>query len=361
MRALVPELGGHPLAARVQRDAVGELPDGVAAHTRPVCDGAHRLLEGWRPARRVSLVHGLDVDLPVATRAPMVATVHDLSVFDVPWAFSATRAAGERVAVSRGIRRADALVAVSGFTARAIEARFGRSATVTHLAPRSDLMPPTAEDCERVRAGYRLPERFVLHVGNIEPRKDVAGLARACRRLGVELVLAGAVQTEVADGPGVRLLGYVPSEDLAPLYAAASAVGYPSLYEGFGLPPIEAMACGGAVVATAVGALPEVVDTDIPLVAVGDAEALVEALDAAVNDHAHNAHLRRCGQRSAGRLTWAATARATVEVYRGLGLAIGAAPYVTPHVPDLRARPALPTEKAADRPVGTPTPPEDET
>lgn len=311
-----------PLVARVQRDVADDLPSEVTAELRPVCDGVHRLLEGHRPAGDVDLVHGLDVDLPIRLRVPSVTTVHDLSVFDVPWAFSRFRAAGERATVARSIRVADELIAVSSFTADAVERRFGRRPTVIPLAPRRDLTAPDDEAVDDVRRRYGLPDRFVLYVGTVEPRKDVPGLADACRRVRVPLVVAGEMQTQIEDTMGITALGYVPAADLAPLYAAATAVAYPSRYEGFGLPPVEAMACGGAVVATAVGALPDVVDPEIPLVTVGDADALADALDAAVYDDDHNKSIRDAGRRSAARLSWDATARATLDVYRALGVSV---------------------------------------
>ncbi len=305
----------------MQSDAVGELPDGVRAEVRPVSSGARRLVEGWRPAGPAALVHGLDVDLPLRCRAPKVATVHDLSVFDVPWAFSRYRAAGERLAVSAGIRSADELIAVSRFTSEAIGERFGRTATVIHLAPAPNFAAPAPEAIADVVRRHELPDRFVLHVGTVEPRKDVAALIETCRRIGVPLVLAGAVEVELPNGADIRVLGYLPAEDLAPLYAAATVVAYPSLYEGFGLPPVEAMACGAAVVATAVGALPDLVASEFDLVAPGDHDRLAEALHAAYFDEEQRAKLVRLGTAAAATLSWNDTAAATLEVYRDLGVA----------------------------------------
>ncbi len=309
------------VAARIQRDAAGELPRGVEARLRPVSHGARRLVEGWRTVRDARLVHGLDVDLPWRCDAPRVATVHDLSVFDVPWAFSRYRAAGERYAVARGVRAADALIAVSRFTADAIGERFGRPATVIHLAPAPEFAPAPPTDRADVIDRYELPDRFVLHVGTVEPRKDVGGLVEACRRLDATLVLAGAVEVEVPASSDVRFLGYVPADDLGPLYGAATVVAYPSRYEGFGLPPIEAMACGAAVVATSVGALPEIVPAGFDLVSPGDLGALTEALRAGLFDEGQRSKLVRLGAEAVGRLSRTDTAAATIEVYRGLGVA----------------------------------------
>lgn len=320
--ALALEVGPTRLCARVQADAVSLLPAGVGADVRPVQAGVRRLLDGWRATAPAALVHGLDVDLPWRGDAPMVTTVHDLSVFDVPWAFSRYRSAGERLAVTVGLRRADVVIAVSQFTADAVAQRFNRPAVVTHLAPGPGFAPPSSARVEAVAASYRLPDRFVLHVGTIEPRKDVTGLAEACHDLGIPLVLAGAQTTALPNRDGLQWLGYVPAEDLAPLYAAADAVAYPSRYEGFGLPPIEAMACGAAVVATKVGALPELVGDTLDLVTVGDADGLRQALSAAVGDPAHQSQLRACGQKAVAALSWSDTARKTLDVYRSLGVSL---------------------------------------
>jgi glycosyltransferase involved in cell wall biosynthesis len=265
------------------------------------------------------LVHGLDVDLPLSTAGPTVATVHDLSVFDTPWAFSAFRARGERMLLSRHIRRADALLAVSQFTADRIGERFGRVATVTHLAPSPHCRPAPDAAVAEARDRLGLPERFVLHVGTAEPRKDVPGLADACRTVGIPLVVAGQILVDLPSD--VITLGYVDHGLLAPLFGAATVVAYPSRYEGFGLPPIEALASGAAVVATAVGALPEVLGhADYPLAPPNDPPALVDLLGSAVNDSDFRASLRRKGRRAVDELSWSTTAAQTIEVYRQLGL-----------------------------------------
>ena len=168
-----------------------------------------------------------------------------------------------------------------------------------------------------------LPERFVLHVGNLEPRKDVPTLARAAATAGVPLVLAGGHIVTIDAPPGAQLLGQVDPGDLPALYAAATVVAYVSRYEGFALPPVEAMACGAIVMATRCGALPEVAGDGIEFVPIGDADAQAAALRELVNDAARRAERSRAGLAAAAQLSWSAAAAATVDVYRSLGVGSG--------------------------------------
>ena len=318
LRAL-PDWVDGDLVALVQSDAVSELPPRVAAMARRPCDGVRRSLAGLRPIGNADLVHGLDVDLPLRSGGPTVATVHDLSLLDTPWAYGRLRRNGKLVTTRLAIRRADALIAVSEFTADRIRHHFGREAVVVHLAPAPGFTPPRPESVVAIRELYGLPAEFVLHVGNLEPRKDVRCLTEACREAGVPLVLAGASIATVDVPAGARLLGYVDGARLSALYAAATVVAYVSRYEGFGLPPLEAMACGAAVMATRVGALPELVDGAVEWVPVGDAAAQAVALRALVADEEHRHALAAAGIAAVSRLTWSETARRTSDVYRSLG------------------------------------------
>ncbi|TCJ97236.1 glycosyltransferase family 4 protein [Nocardia alba] len=315
--ALLP---GAQLSALVQTDAASSLPATVSAVSRPVAAGARRAWHGVAPLRGFDVFHGLDVDLPLIGPRATVATVHDLSVFDVPWAFSRYRARGEQVLVRTSLTRADLLIAVSEFTAERIADRFGRTAVVVPLAPAAWARVPEPSAVRRVRADYDLPARFILQVGTVEPRKQVAMLAEVAQALGIPLVLAGAGSTG-PQAPATAIgLGYVDVADLPALYAAATVVAYCSEYEGFGLPPVEAMACGGAVVAGAVGALPQVCGDGAVLVARADVESWSAAVRPLLHDSADNAALRERGLAAASKLSWRATAEATVDAYRGAGL-----------------------------------------
>ena len=321
LRALSHQIDAD-LMASVQRSALRELPAEVEALPRRTASGTRRAFEGLRGLGPAEVVHGLDVDIPLRPGAPSVSTVHDLSVFDTPWAYSRFRVLGERALVTRALRRADAVIAPSAFTAERVAKRFGRHAVVTPLAPSSDMAPPAAVDVAQVRARYALPDLFVLHVGTVEPRKDVPGLARACRRVGVALVLAGAQAPGSAIPAGARHLGYVSRADLAPLYGSATVVAFPSRYEGFGLPPLEAMSCGAPVVATRVASLPQVLGDAAWLVPPGEDEQLSKAIGELIADVDRRKELAAAGRKRAAAFSWATTAAATAEVYRSVGASV---------------------------------------
>jgi len=309
-------LPGAQLRALVQRDAAGDLPAGVQPVIRPVSGGVVRTAFGAQPVTGEDLFHALDVDLPLLTSAATVATVHDTSVIDMPSASSRFRAAGEQLLVRRTLRKADVLLAVSEFTAERIHAISGREAIVTELAPASWARPPLPDRVEQVRARYGLPQRFVLQVGTVEPRKDVALVAAAADRIGLPCVLAGAGSTGPDAPAGALGLGYVDVDDLPALYAAATITAYASKYEGYGLPPVEAMACGGAVVASRVGALPQVVGDGAILVASHDIDAWAAAMRPLAHDGAARAEIVRCAVAVAGALSWKRTAELTVAAQK---------------------------------------------
>jgi len=306
----------------VRRTAVSLLPAGVEPIERSDSSGARRALQGLGSYGSADVIHGLDVDLPLRPRAPTVATVHDLSVFDVPWAFSAFRARGEQLLVSQSLRRADELIAVSHFTAGQIRERFGRNAHVAHLAPAAEFVPASPTAVAEVRRRWQLPERFLLHVGTIEPRKNVASLVRAAGEVNVPLVLVGTQLEELPSGPGcgdVMKLGWVDGTDLPALYSAATVVAYPSRYEGFGLPPVEAMACGAPVVTTTVGALPEVL-TNVTLLDPEDEAGLIDTLRDLLTDEEYRQAWACTGQKDVANLSWRRTAEQNLAVYRSMGI-----------------------------------------
>lgn len=309
------------LSAVAQEDASSELPAAVGLRSRSVSSGARRALEGLRRVSGVDLFHGLDVDLPAAQRGATVSTVHDMSAFDTPWAMSRVRALGERRLLGRSLGRADEIIAVSEFTAERVHALVGRECRVIPLAPAPWARVPSDAEVSAVRKKYDLPERCVFQLATLEPRKQPGLVADALRTLPGSvppLVLAGA-RTDSPERPAGSIgLGYVDLEDVPALYRAATVVAYASSYEGFGLPPVEAMACGAVVVASDAGAIRESTDGGALVVESGDVSSWAEALRGAIGDEdARSALLARGAQRSA-ELSWSVVGEATVDVYERL-------------------------------------------
>jgi glycosyltransferase involved in cell wall biosynthesis len=246
---------------------------------------------------------------PIRPRVPLVVTVLDLSVFRHPEAFPRwTRTAVPRLAPPV-LRAASRVLAISEFTKREL-------VEVLAVPPGKISAVPLAVETEVFRAdGPAAEGEYVLAVGTLEPRKNLARLAQATRRLGAELRVVGATGwggVEVG-GEGVRWLGRVSDDELARLYRGAAVVAYPSLYEGFGFPVLEAMACGAPVVTSRGGATEEVAGSAAVLVDPLDPAAIAAGIDEA---RGRREELRASGLERARAFSWEETARRTVEAYR---------------------------------------------
>jgi alpha-1,3-rhamnosyl/mannosyltransferase len=285
---------------------------------------------------RVDLVHTPVFAGMMAAPRPYVLTLHDLIPLQTPEAISRSAAAYWRLVLPRAARRADAIITGSDFTRREILDYFGfppeRVVTIPHgVEPQfAPVVDPAV--LERVRLRHRLPRRFVLFVGIASPRKNLDRLVRAFGALrddergDAELLLAGppgwknaGLDAAIATSPvgsRIRHLGVVAEEDLPTLYALATAVANLSSREGFGLPGLEALACGAPLVCADRTSFPEVVG-DAALLVDPDDEAAVSAALAALLQGGPSVALRReRGLARARTFTWERAAAATRDVNR---------------------------------------------
>jgi glycosyltransferase involved in cell wall biosynthesis len=293
---------------------------------------APRLLRELQP----SVVHFTNGMMPFMSPAPTVVTIHDMSLTLYPRYHPPRRVLLNRPFVDLAARRADAIITVSQSAKRDIVRIYGLPSErvhVVHEAAAPSFRPVTDRaQLEEVRRKYRLADRYILYVGTIEPRKNLPKLLEgfAARHksgdLPHQLVCAGPYgwlsrdieehigKLQVADK--IRFTGYVPFHDLPALYSLAEMFVFPSLYEGFGLPVIEAMASGAPVITGAVPALAEIGGGAVEHVARLDGESLGEAMVALARDRGRREHLARLGLARARAFSWARAARETLEVYR---------------------------------------------
>jgi glycosyltransferase involved in cell wall biosynthesis len=270
----------------------------------------------WYPAALPRRARGLDVlhcpsfRGPLRSRTPLVVTVHDLAVLRHPDAFNRWTRTYSRVVVPRVVRAAQRVIAVSEFTKRELIELLGVAEERIHVVP-------NAVEAPFVPEGPRAEGDYVLAVGTLEPRKNLPRLAEATQRAGLELRVVGARgwgDVSVA-GDGVTFLGFVEDEELAALYRGALCVAYPSLYEGFGIPALEALACGAPVVTSQGSAMAEIAGGAAVLVDPRDVEAIADGIANAI---ARRDELAKLGPERARRYTWGASAEAIVSVYREL-------------------------------------------
>ncbi|HWQ15483.1 MAG TPA: glycosyltransferase family 1 protein, partial [Roseiflexaceae bacterium] len=277
--------------------------------------------------------HGVLNVVPLACPVPSVVTIHDLSAFLFPQTFRRVNRVYTRWAIRVACRRAARILAVSEFTKAEI-VRWLRvppeRIAITYDACDADFAPPEPAELEAFRRAKGLPERFVLFIGTLEPRKNIPALLEAYARIAPEtdapLIIGGArgwlyepilAKAEALGlGEKLRFVGYVDRSEQRLWYAAATLFAFPSLYEGFGMPPLEAMACGTPVVTSSSSSLPEVVGDAGLIVPPHDVDALAGALRRLLADAELRAELRERGLAQARRFSWRETAERTLEVYR---------------------------------------------
>jgi glycosyltransferase involved in cell wall biosynthesis len=284
---------------------------------------------------RPDLLH-VQFTAPPFAPCPVVATIHDLSFEHLPETFKRRSRAQLRLTVRRTARTAAHIITMSEFTRRDLVETYGVAPdriTVTPGAAPPHFRPASDEEVARVRRRHGIEESYILAVGSIQPRKNLVRLLRAysdlrqSRRTAKlpQLVLVGkrawlygptlrAVE-ECGVGDRTIFTGYVSEADLPALYTGALCFVYPSYFEGFGLPPLEAMQCGAPVITGDRTSLPEVVGDAALTVDPFDERAIAAALARLVEDAELRASLRVKGLERARTFNWHKTARQTLEVY----------------------------------------------
>jgi glycosyltransferase involved in cell wall biosynthesis len=328
------EVVAYAVTWRGRRQFAALLPAGVRAGTAPIPARVARAV--WERAPRiraerwtgpVDIVHATNFVAPPA-KAPVVVTIHDLAfVLHPEWVSG--DALGYPTWVTIALKRGATVHVPSDFVGAQVQDVFGlppeRVARIYHgLGP----IAGGDADAGRRRAGTR---RYVLALGQLEPRKNLPGLVRAFDRVAaahsdVALVIAGPdgwdrpafeqAVDEARHSDRVRRLGYVTNDARRDLLAGALAFAYPSRYEGFGLPPLEAMQAGVPVVASDAGSLPEVLGDAALLAPVADDEALAGALDRLLSNESLRAELATRGLTRAAGYTWDRATNEFVDLYR---------------------------------------------
>ncbi|RME46619.1 MAG: glycosyltransferase family 1 protein [Chloroflexi bacterium] len=344
--ALIPLLSDHRLTLLYPREtapaAATDWPGNVDIRRLPLPDRWQTIL--WHRLHLpfhvefltgpLDLFHAPNFLLPPVRSARTLVTIHDLAFLVRPqFAHPNLRRFLERT-VPASIARADHILADSEASRRDAIRLFGlspRQVTVVGAGVEPRFRPRAASELMATRAKYGLHFPFVLSVATLEPRKNFDGLIRAFvaarqrRRLPHHLVIGGGkgwlyenifaeVERQEA-GDFVHFLGYVDDADLPDLYNLADLFAFPSHYEGFGLPVLEAMACGTAVLCTDTSSLPELAGDAAYMIPTGDEEALVEGLCRLLEDDTLRNELAARGPAQAAAWTWEAAARRLLRVY----------------------------------------------
>lgn len=276
--------------------------------------------------------------IPALSPCPTVLTIHDLIFLRYPEGYHPTKRFYLKAMTGWSARHATHVIAVSEATRQDVIELLGVSpghVTTVQNGVGSQFGPISMERKREFKLSQRLPERVVFYVGTLEPRKNLSMLLRAFKAIADEpafddttLVIGGskgwyydeifatAERLGLASMGRVRFLGRVPDDELPLWYNIATVFAYPSIYEGFGLPVLEAMRCGAAVLTSNTSSMPEVVGSAGILLDPSDVGAWTRAMAALLNDEQARRELREAAVKQAGSFSWERSARGTAEVYR---------------------------------------------
>jgi glycosyltransferase involved in cell wall biosynthesis len=288
---------------------------------------------------RPDVYHAPHYVLPAGVTCPSVVTIHDCIHLMFPQYLPNRMAyAYARAVMWAAARRAKAILTVSEASKRDILHFFKvppEKVVVVHNAiDERFLVPPSPIDVARVRERYQLQHGFILYAGNIKPHKNLVRLIEAFSEIRqgpfqeLKLLIIGDQISKLPElrravhqhklHKHVRFLGYIPDETLAVLYRSAEVFVFPSLYEGFGLPPLEAMASGTPVVTSNTSSLPEVTGSAAVLVDPYDVSSIAEGVRRVLTDPSLAAELRRKGPLRAREFSWARSVAKTKELYEAV-------------------------------------------
>jgi glycosyltransferase involved in cell wall biosynthesis len=274
---------------------------------------------------------------PLYCPIPTVVTVHDVSFLERPEYFTASRAFQLRLTVARSVKRAARVLTVSEFARESIVRAYNLPPEKIVVTP--DAASPSfravnpAAAAQKVRDRFHVDGPYVLSVGDLQPRKNHIGLIKAFARLMKDqpqlthnLVLAGKdtwfggrvreAAREAGLAGRIHFTGFVPDDDLLQLYNACDCFAFPSLYEGFGIPVLEAMACGRAVICSNTSAIPEVADGAALLFNPESTDEIARALSDVLRDTQLRGRMERLGLKRSSYFSWQKTAEMTLNVYR---------------------------------------------
>jgi glycosyltransferase involved in cell wall biosynthesis len=273
--------------------------------------------------------------LPYAAPRPVVLTIHDIIPLRLPHFFTFQQRLLYRISLSLALRAATAVICVSEATRSDLISIYCLEATriaVIREGVGEGFRPRGREETDPMRKARELPERYILYAGSNKPHKNLPVLMQAYARLRTAppLVVAGSLDprfdAELREverlglGGRIRFLGAVNEDELPALYSGAEAFVFPSLYEGFGLPPLEAMACGVPVACSDIPSLREIAVNAALFFDPRDCESLASALESILTDKPLRDDLRIRGLQRSSELTWDSTAKETLEVYRSVAL-----------------------------------------